>query len=91
MSDTLRATAERHARSLEVTAAAMEKDGFGLHRDTGHVIALRKMADGLRTDAANGRVPFSVNSYGMDAPHMHAAADEPVPAAVREKWGSDVT
>jgi hypothetical protein len=58
-----------HADRLEAAADAMQKDGVGLHDTRGHVAMLRRMASGMRADAANGRVPhaFTDNFYASAA------------------------
>jgi len=54
---------EPHAAALESCAAAMEKDGIGGHHRTGHVKALRAMADHLRASAAMGKIADSWPGY----------------------------
>lgn len=48
---------EPHATALESCAAAMEADGVGLDPTRGHVAVLRRMASGMRAEAAVGKIP----------------------------------
>jgi len=53
----VRSMVEPHCSALESTAAAMESAGVGVGADRGHVHVLRRMADSMRAEAAEGKVP----------------------------------
>ena len=72
MSGAIRSLVERHARGLEDIAAAMQKDGIGLHSTRGHVPVLRRMAEAMRGDATRGKTPHDFVDYPAG---MYAAAD----------------
>jgi len=55
---------EPHATKLEGVADQMEKDGVGLHATQGHVNQIRRMADSMRADAAQGKVPHAYHDSG---------------------------
>lgn len=65
----VRTAVEPHALALESAADAMHTAGIGLAPTSGHVDALRRMANAMRADAALGRVP---HAYGG----MYAATEE---------------
>lgn len=54
---------EPHAVALEGCANAMEAAGIGTDSNNGHAVMLRKMADNMRAEAAQGRVPSSWSMY----------------------------
>ena len=70
MSGAIRSLVERHARGLEDIAAAMQKDGIGLHSTRGHVPVLRRMAEAMRGDATRGKTPHDF----VDSLPTHRAA-----------------
>ena len=75
---------EPHSVRLEAAAAAMEKDGVGLHATAGHVNNLRRMADSMRAEAAVGKVPHAYHDSGS----YYASADlvrQPAPLAATVK------
>jgi hypothetical protein len=68
-----RAMVEPHASALEGCAAAMEAAGVGVEPKWGHVHVLRRMADGMRAEAAIGKVPHIWRDH--DYP-TYASADK---------------
>lgn len=67
---------EPHAKRLNDAADKMEEAGIGLEASAGHVHVLRKMADGMRADAANGKMPHVFDRF-------YAAADKAATGAVK--------
>lgn len=63
---------EPHAKRLDEAANKMEDAGIGLHANGGHVHILRKMANDMRADAAQGKMPHVFDRF-------LAAADKPGP------------
>jgi hypothetical protein len=78
MSGAIRSRVERHAQALEDAAAAMAADGIGLHSTRGHSVYLKRMAESMRADAAQGRLPHAWH----DTAGMYAAASGPVEPAL---------
>jgi hypothetical protein len=60
-SSATRAIVEPHAAALEACSAAMQAAGIGLHPTTGHVGLVRRLADSMRADAAQGKLPHAFN------------------------------
>lgn len=66
-----------HAEACMQAAAAMEKDGIGLHATAGHVAVLRRMGSSMQAEAAVGKLPHAYH----DNTSMYAAADDKPNAA----------
>ena len=69
---------EPHCAALESCAAAMEAAGVGTHPSMGHVHVLRRMSDGMRAEAAMGKVP-----------HIWRDHDYPLSASADKANGED--
>jgi hypothetical protein len=70
----VRAMVEPHCSALESCAAAMEAAGVGTDAKHGHVHVLRRMSDGMRAEAALGKVPHIWRDH--DYPY-YASAENP--------------
>jgi hypothetical protein len=81
MSGAIRSLVERHARGLEDIAAAMQKDGIGLHATRVHVPVLRRMAEQMRGGAARGKTPHEFVDPAMSA-YASADTNSSLPRAV---------
>jgi hypothetical protein len=79
MSEAVRARVERHAQALDDVGAAMTADGIGGHNMRGHVVMAKKMAAGLRAQAATGALPFDYRGDGMYAAAVTAPDTAPIP------------
>ena len=77
-SASVRAMVEPHCAALESCAAAMEAAGVGTHPSMGHVHVLRRMSDGMRAEAAMGKVP-----------HIWRDHDYPLSASADKANGED--
>ena len=55
--EVLEVMVESHCAALEGCAAAMKAAGVGTHPSLGHIHVLRRMSDGMRAEAAIGKVP----------------------------------
>ena len=73
---------EPHAKRLEDVAAKMDEAGIGGHATSGHAAVLRKMAETMRADAAEGKMPHVFHSFMGSAERQVDKADEAVAKAV---------
>jgi hypothetical protein len=65
-----------HADALKACAAAMERDGIGMHASRGHVAVLRHMADSMMAEAHQGKIPSEYSGPSM----YHSTAQVPAAA-----------
>jgi phage shock protein A len=65
-----------HSQALRSCAEAMKASAIGLHATQGHVAVLNRMADGMDSEAAAGKIPHIYRDHDY-APDFYAGADKP--------------
>ncbi len=66
----------KHSKALRDAADEMERDGVGMHASGGHVVRLRKMADRMDAEAAEGQVPHIYRDHDWFSHSSAPVVDE---------------